>query len=82
MMTEENDSHNRYINTHKTFKTEECLICTENIPNVIFCGCGHLCVCDECVKTYQSYKCPMCKHINKNIRIIVYHIAIHVNMIL
>ena len=69
--SEENDSHNRYINTNKTFKTEECLICTENIPNVIFCGCGHLCVCDECVKTYRSYKCPMCKHTNKNIRILI-----------
>ena len=42
--SEENDSYNDHINNNKTFKTEECLICTENIPNVIFCGCGHLCV--------------------------------------
>ena len=65
------DDSNKYINTNKTFKTTECLICADNIPNVIFCGCGHLCICDECVKTYQSYKCPLCKHINKNIRIII-----------
>ena len=63
--SEENDSYNDHINNNKTFKTEEYLICTENIPNVIFCGCGHLCVCEECIKTYQSYKCPICKHINK-----------------
>ena len=69
--SEENDSYNDHINNNKTFKTEECLICTENIPHVIFCGCGHLCVCEECIKTYQSYKCPICKHINKNIRIII-----------
>ena len=48
--SEENDSYNDHINNNKTFKTEECLICTENIPNVIFCGCGHLCVCEECIK--------------------------------
>ena len=69
--SEENDSYNDHINNNKTFKTGECLICTENIPSVIFCGCGHLCVCEECIKTYQSYKCPICKHINKNIRIII-----------
>ena len=42
--SDENDSYNRYINANKTFKTEECLICLENKPNVLFCGCGHLCV--------------------------------------
>ena len=69
--SDQNDSYNEHINTNKTFKTEECLICTENKPNVLFCGCGHLCVCKDCIKSYQSYKCPICKHINKNIRIII-----------
>ena len=69
--SEKNDSYNDHINNNKTFKTGECLICTENIPNVIFCGCGHLCVWEEGIKTYQSYKCPICKPINKDIRIII-----------
>ena len=69
--SDENNSYNQHINTNKTFRTEECLICTDNLPNVIFCDCGHLCVCEDCIKSYQSYKCPMCKHINKNIRIII-----------
>ena len=69
--SEENNPPNEHINTSKTFRTEECLICTDNLPNVIFCDCGHLCVCEDCIKSYQSYKCPMCKHINKNIRIII-----------
>ena len=69
--SDENDSYNQHINTNKTFKTEECLICVENEPNVLFCGCGHLCVCEECIRYYESYKCPVCKNINKNIRIIV-----------
>ena len=69
--SDENDSYNQHINTNKTFKTEECLICTENKPNVLFCGCGHLCICEECIRYYESYKCPVCKNINKNIRIII-----------
>ena len=68
---DENDSYNQHINDNKTFKTEECLICVENKPNVLFCGCGHLCVCEECIRYYESYKCPVCKNINENIRIIV-----------
>ena len=30
--SEEKDPYNKHINTKKTFKTEECLICTENKP--------------------------------------------------
>ena len=69
--SDENDSYNQHINANKTFKMEECLICVENEPNVLFCGCGHLCVCEECIRYYESYKCPVCKNINKNIRIII-----------
>ena len=69
--SDENDSYNQHINADKTFKTEECLICVENKPNVLFCGCSHLCVCEECIKYYESYQCPICKNINENIRIIV-----------
>ena len=65
--SEENDSYNDYINADKTFKTEECLLCYGDKPGVLFCGCGHLCVCKECIKYYESYKCPICKNINKNI---------------
>ena len=69
--SDKNDSNNWYTNANKTVKTEECLICVENKPNVLFCGCGHLCVCEECIKYYESYQCPVCKNINENIRIIV-----------
>ena len=69
--SEENDSYNDHINTNKTFKTEECLLCYGDKPDVLFCGCGHLCICKECIKYYESYKCPICKNINKNIRIII-----------
>ena len=57
-------------NDNKTFKEDECLICFENKPNVLFCGCGHICMCEGCLEYYESYKCPICKNINRNIRII------------
>ena len=58
------------INEGKTFKHDLCTICLERIPNVLFCGCGHISMCEECLEYYESYKCPVCKNINRNIRII------------
>ena len=36
------------INEGKTFKNDLCTICLERIPNVLFCNCGHICVCEKC----------------------------------
>ena len=33
------------INDFKTFKLEECIICLEEEPKVLFCNCGHICIC-------------------------------------
>ena len=30
------------INTEKAFKSNECVICLTNPPNVLFCNCGHM----------------------------------------
>ena len=38
------------INEGKTFKNDLCVICLEGIPNVLFCSCGHVCICEECNK--------------------------------
>ena len=35
------------INDFKTFKLEECVICLEKEPKVLFCNCGHLCICEK-----------------------------------
>ena len=59
------------INAEKIFKIDECVICLEKQPNVLFCYCGHLCICKECSKTGESLEnCPICKTENKNLRII------------
>ena len=42
------------INAEQTFKEEECVICLTEPPNILFCNCGHLCLCVECSKTGES----------------------------
>ena len=58
---EEIEEEIKQINTKKTFKSDECVICLTNTPNVLFCNCGHLCVCIECDKVESLNTCPVCK---------------------
>ena len=65
------DNNKKIINAEKIFKEDDCVICLTNPPNILFCNCGHLCVCEECSKTGESLeKCPICKTENTNLRII------------
>ena len=57
------------INDSRTFKLDQCVICLEKEPKVLFCNCGHICICDEClVKKLDN--CPVCKEINTILRVI------------
>ena len=57
------------INDFKTFKLEQCVICLEEEPKVLFCNCGHICICEKClVRRYDN--CPVCKKENTILRII------------
>ena len=57
------------INDFKTFKLEQCVICLEEKPKVLFCNCGHLCICEKClVRRFDN--CPVCKKKNTILRII------------
>ena len=49
------------INADKSFKSDECVICLTNLPNVLFCNCGHIAICVECDKTKSLKNCPICK---------------------
>ena len=51
----------KIINAEQIFKYDECTICLSNPPNVLFCNCGHLCICLECDKTKSLNTCPVCK---------------------
>ena len=57
------------INDSRTFKLEECVICLEEKPKVLFCNCGHLCICEKClVRRFDN--CPVCKKKNTILRMI------------
>ena len=58
------------INASQCFKSEECVICYINPPNVLFCNCGHICFCSECEKSRNTNICPICKIENEIIRIL------------
>ena len=60
----------KIINSTKIFKSEECIICLTNSPNVLFCNCGHIPICTECNKNKKFEKCPICKTENNIIRIL------------
>ena len=60
----------KVINLFKIFKSEECIICLTNQPNVLFCNCGHLCYCNKCYKLKTLSTCPICKTDNEIIRML------------
>ena len=68
----ENENENiRDINENKTFKPDTCIICVDNVPNVIYCNCGHIPTCSECDKILENKTvCLFCKHINKTKRVL------------
>ena len=60
----------KVINLFKIFKCDECIICMNEKPNVLFCNCGHLCYCVKCYKIKTPFTCPICKMDNEIIRMI------------
>ena len=60
----------KIINPSKIFKSEECIICLSNHPDVLFCNCGHIPICVECSKKKKFTECPVCKTRNEIIRIL------------
>ena len=63
-------NNEKVIKIDKIFKTEECVICLSTKPNVLFCSCDHLCICNECNKIKKSNVCPTCRTENTILRII------------
>jgi hypothetical protein len=49
----------------KIFNVDECVICCEAKPNLIFDNCLHCCFCIECYEADLQYnsikKCPICR---------------------
>ena len=57
------------INDFKTFKSDQCVICLEKEPKVLFCNCRHICICEKCT-SHRYDNCPLCKKENTILRII------------
>ena len=49
------------INIEKSFKYDEYIICLTNLPNILFCNCGHIAICEECGKMKSLNTCTICK---------------------
>ena len=60
----------KVIKVDKIFKAKECVICLSTKPNVLFCSCGHLCICNECNEIKKLNVCPTCREKNTILRII------------
>ena len=61
----------RETNENKMFKSDECVVCMSNPPNVLFCNCEYLSICSGCLETIRQVKtqCVVCKEENATIRI-------------
>ena len=59
--SDSSDEEEQIINDSKTYKSDECIVCLTNPPKVLFCNCGHLCLCEECDDAKNLKTCPICK---------------------
>jgi hypothetical protein len=54
------------------YTADECVICLDETPNVVFGPCGHSCMCNTCCEQmtkiiHSSNKCPLCRRAISNI---------------
>ena len=43
------------------FKIDQCVICMEKEPCILFLKCKHVCVCLSCETAKSSLTCPYCR---------------------
>ena len=62
---------NRSKVTNKCIKSDTCCICLSNPSNIIFTDCGHLCICGSCNEKLTELKCPICRTLITQPRLII-----------
>ena len=62
---------NRASETNKCIKADTCCICLTNPTNIILTDCGHQCICDLCNKNIVELKCPLCRTLITQPRLII-----------
>ena len=55
------DDEPKPLKALESFRTDTCVICLTEPPNVLFTDCRHICICLECEEIKQLGKCPYCK---------------------
>ena len=63
-------NEDQYINNETTYRTNKCVICSITTPNVLFCNCGHLTICENCYRDYNKKQCVSCRMLNTIVRIL------------
>jgi len=63
-----------------------CMVCMNNMIDVIIEPCHHICICNECVKKLSKNECPCCNHVIKEVKNIyiqnlIYNICTYNNII-
>ena len=66
---DEDDDYDDY-EVKTTIKEDDCVICLENKPNILYTECMHFAVCTSCDKKGDFKSCPLCRKKIKNQRIL------------
>ena len=62
---------NKAKTTNKCTREETCCICLTNPSNIIFTDCRHICICELCNKNIIELKCPLCRTLITQPRLII-----------
>ena len=55
------EDYDYYREIRTTINEEECVICYENPPNILYSDCCHISVCYECDTKGRFSSCPLCR---------------------
>ena len=58
---EEDEEEVEPIKLKQTIIYDECVICYENKPNVLYPDCFHISTCKRCEELHLINKCPLCR---------------------
>ena len=45
------EKRNHTVPVFDIYKEDNCVICTEDKPNILFCNCGHIVICEKMFDT-------------------------------
>ena len=57
----EDEEEQEPIELKQTIISDECVICFENKPNVLYPKCLHISTCKRCEELKPIFKCPLCR---------------------